>query len=688
MDRNRLLTTAIVAVAALVAGLLVSTVVSPVAADSGEGATAPVSTDQGLITAGGLHTCAVQDDGHVQCWGANDNGQLGNGTTAASTEPKTVLGVSTALAVTAGSTHSCVLIHDGSVRCWGNNGNGQLGNGTTSPPGPPSLAPVSVANLDDATAIAAGGFHTCALRADTTVACWGHNGSGQLGDGSGLGTSYVPVTVVHDDDADPSTDPVPLDDITAVTGGEYHSCAIRGTTGEVLCWGHNGFGQLGDGTTDDQPLPVVVSGLPDDDDHGDHDPHEARAITAGEGHTCAVLDDNTARCWGHNFYGQLGDDTTFAQPPDQEGTDSPTPVKVSHDADADPTAENIETLDGIVSITAGQFHTCVGLTGGEARCWGNNGRGQLGDTLVPQQNQATAVSVGGVTDARAVTAGGFHTCALADGNAMQCWGYNFHGQLGSYRSSAPRPVTVTALSGATDVTTGSGHACARLTTPAHTGRPVCWGSNANGELGADLSPSPADSTVPVEVFGLPEATLLSAGKEHTCGLPAGSQTPRCWGRNADGEIGDGTNTPTDQPVVVSGLTTATAVDAGGTLTGGTELGHTCARLADGGVRCWGANDFGQLGDDTTTGSNVPVTVVSDHDDDHLNTPEPPITDPVPLTGAASVSVGGLHSCAVMTTTRVRCWGGNAHGQVGDGTNGDRAQAVTVDLDPDEPEPDE
>lgn len=675
---------ALIALAAIVVAVLVPG--AAVVADTGEGTT-PVATEQGLITAGGLHTCAVLDSGAVRCWGANDTGQLGNGTTAASSVPTNVLGITTALSVSAGSTHTCSVLEDRTVRCWGNNGNGQLGNGSTSPPDAPVLSPVAVVGLADVASIAAGGFHTCALRTDTTVACWGHNGSGQLGDGSGLGTQYAPVAVLHDDDADDTTPLVPLTGVTAVAAGEYHTCAIRGPSGEVLCWGHNGFGQIGDGTTGtDRPTPVLVDGLPDDDGHA-HDPHEALAIAAGEGHTCVVLDDNTARCWGHNYYGQLGDDTTFAEPPDQEGTDQPTPVTVVHDVDPDPVAEDVQALPGLVSITAGQFHTCAALASGAARCWGNNGRGQLGDHPEPQRNQATAVAVSGLADARAVTAGGFHTCALVVGDDVTCWGNNVHGQLGAYRDRSPIPVTVTALSGATDVTTGDGHACARLSTPALTDQPVCWGHNTHGELGGDLAPSPDDSTVPVRVADLEHAALVTAGNEHTCALPSGSTTPVCWGRNDDGELGDGTSTARDHPAAVAGLSGVSQLSAGGALAGA-ERGHTCARLTDGGARCWGANGAGQLGDGTGTDRHAPVVVLSDHDDDHLDVPPPSHTDPVAITGVASVSAGGRHACAVVPGGKVRCWGSNAHGQLGDGTTGDRPYAVTVDRDPDEPDDDE
>ena len=185
-----------------------------------------------------------------------------------------------------------------------------------------------------------------------------------------------------------------------------------------------------------------------------------------------------------------------------------------------------------------------------------------------------------------------------------------------------------------------------------------------------------------------QADLLAAGNDHSCALPTGSNTPQCWGRNLYGQLGNGTNNGSDTPVPVSGITTASGVDAGGILTGGVELAHSCARLTDDSVRCWGAGDFGQLGNDSTSASNVPVTVLSDDNNDHLNTPPPDPTPPVALSEATSVSTGGLHSCALLSTGRVRCWGSNANGQLGDGTNTDRHFAVTVDKDPDEPEADE
>jgi alpha-tubulin suppressor-like RCC1 family protein len=694
-----------VAVAVVLLGTL-----SPIAvqAESNEGTTAPIVDDQRLITAGGLHTCAVLDTGHVQCWGANANGQLGNGTTAISPVPQEVDGITTALSVTGGSTHTCALLYGGTVQCWGNNGSGQLGNGRTSPPDAPVLKPVVVqddhdgnpatntVDLSGVTAIAAGGFHTCAVRTGGEVACWGHDGSGQLGNGSGGGTSYLPAKVVHDHDTDTTTPMVPLTGVTAVAAGEYHTCALIGATGAVKCWGNNGSGQLGNGAT---PLPAPdrtsatpVTGIPDGG-------HKATALTAGQAHTCAVLDDGTVRCWGQGFFGQLGNNTSG------DGNDTSTPVKAKRDIDGDPTFTpgDIGDIVGVTAIGAGQFHTCARITGGTVRCWGQNGRGQLGDGTT--SDRKVAFPVPGLSGVRAVTSGGFHTCVLKTGNALNCWGYNFYGQLGSYEPSSLVPVTVTALSGARTVDTGNTHACALVSTAEvpPTEAPQCWGSNANGELGTVLTPTPANSRIPVKVTSITDVgntppdipasapelePLMTAGNRHNCAIPWGSGTPQCWGRNTNGELGNGTNSPSTTPVPVSLLSNATQVSGGGELDAGVspqvEVGHTCALRSDGTVSCWGFNGYGGLGDESTTNRNAPVTVRSDHDNDHLKTTT---TANVDLTGATAVAAGGRHSCALVDDGRVRCWGRNFDGQLGDGTNDDRAYAVTVDTNDKEPDGD-
>src|SRR5438876_2882229 len=211
------------------------------------------------------------------------------------TQQFTATGVSAATAIEAGSFHTCARLDDGTVRCWGLNDSGQLGDGTTTN----ALTPVAVAGVAGAAAVSGGGFHTCARFSDGTLECWGRNGSGQLGD---------PATTTFS-----SPTPVRVTGITgaaSMTAGGFHTCALLGD-GSVRCWGQNDYGQLGNGTGDPvpdnpttfNPTPVTVSGIT-----------TAVAISAGGWHTCALLRDGTVQCWRHNMYGQLGDGSTTAPP--------------------------------------------------------------------------------------------------------------------------------------------------------------------------------------------------------------------------------------------------------------------------------------------------------------------------------------------------------------------------------------
>jgi alpha-tubulin suppressor-like RCC1 family protein len=191
------------------------------------------------IAAGSSHTCALLSDGTVKCWGFNDNGELGDGTTNGSITPVAVSNLTGVTAIGSGTYHTCAIVSGGGVECWGENDYGQLGNGASS------LTPVAVSNLNGATAIAAGRGHTCALLSDGTVECWGSDQYGELGNGTSGSSSSAPVVVSN------------LGRASAIVAGSNHTCALL-SGGTVQCWGLNDSGQLGNGTTTNSSTPVHV----------------------------------------------------------------------------------------------------------------------------------------------------------------------------------------------------------------------------------------------------------------------------------------------------------------------------------------------------------------------------------------------------------------------------------------------
>src|SRR5205809_1909445 len=355
------------------------------------------------VAGGGFHACMRLPDGTVQCWGRNNFGQLGNGdgNLADSSVPVAVRGLTTATRVVTGDSHTCALLGDGTVQCWGVGDSGQRGDGTFNNI---STVPVAVVGLSNAVAVAARGYHSCALLGDGTVRCWGRNVDGQLGDGTVADPATGPPG---------SSTPVQVSGITgaaAVIAGGYHTCALF-ADGTAQCWGRNDDGQLGDGTFTRSSTPVRVGGLTG-----------AAAVTGGFYHTCALLGDGTVQCWGRNAEGQLGDGSSI-------GTRAPT---------------RVIGITGALAVSGGFQHTCALLSDGTVQCWGRNAEGQLGDGTTT--SSSTPVRVGGVTGAVAVSAGILHTCALLANGTVKCWGAvgNGFGQLGNGATTgSSTPVTVT-----------------------------------------------------------------------------------------------------------------------------------------------------------------------------------------------------------------------------------------------------
>lgn len=241
-----------------------------------------------------------------------------------------------------------------------------------------------------------------------------------------------------------------------------------------------------------------------------------------------------------------------------------------------------------------------------------------------------------------VAAGTDHTCALTQSGAVFCWGYNEFGQLGNgTKENSQSPVAVTGLgSGVIAIATGHMHSCALISD----GTVKCWGRGKGGELGDSAW---SDSSTPVTVSGLSGVVALTLGAGHSCAvLSAGSA--KCWGSNYRGQLGDDSDTDSGVPVTVKGLSAVTSISAGS--------GHTCA-VAGGMATCWGSNADGQLGNGTTTNSFTPIPVTS------------------LLSGVAKIASASSHSCALLTSGAVKCWGYNAYGELGDGTRAARRTPV-------------
>ncbi len=588
------------------------------------------------IVAGFSHTCALDTSGAAYCWGLDSSGQLGNNSTAQSLVPAAVttsgvLSGKTLTQITAGSSHTCALDTSGTAYCWGANGNGQLGNNTTAK----SLVPIAVTTSGVLsgkilTQITAGFGHTCALDAAGLGYCWGANGNGQLGNSSTT-QSLVPVAVTTSGVLSGKA----LTQISADENGMY-TCALD-SAGAAYCWGAASFGQLGNGgvsSTPGVPVAVVTSGV-----------LSGKALTqiaTGSGSTCAVASTGAAYCWGQGVNGELGDNSTAS---------STSPVAV--------TMSGVLAGKTLTQVSLGTNFACALDASGAAYCWGLNTSGQVG-------NPATAthflVPVA-VTPQATITAGYTHSCVISNGKAY-CWGDNSDGELGNgSTTSSSVPVAVVTsgvLSGVTltQITAGFFFTCALSST----GAVYCWGFNSDGELGNN---STANSSVPVAVStsgalaGLTVTQISADSGFNACALSSAGAA-YCWGRNTDGQLGNNTITSSSVPVAVS----MSGVLAGKTLTqvtAGNDL--TCALDSTGLAYCWGDNLRGQLGNNSAANSSVPVAVTTSG-----------VLSGVTLT---QISAGNAFACALGSTGAAYCWGYNASGQLGNSSTASSSVPVAV-----------
>ena len=625
------------------------------------------------IIAGGSTTCAVVSEAaDLYCWGYNNAGQVGDGTTSNRVSPVKVPLPGPVVHAAVGANHACAAVGvNAELYCWGYNTSGQLGLGDGSPT--VNRTPVQVPGISNVFALTLGNSHTCVLAPE--MLCWGSSSAGQAGNGTTANTfsptpvqglpSDKPVTgiaaggshsiavidgiptlapaPVKDDETDypmkswglnssgqlasgttnnslvpTDVDWLPENPVSMVRSGASHSCAVTGE--EVWCWGSNDSGQIGDSTTTNRRTPVQVQGLP---------AGPVTDLQASGNRTC-VLINQEAWCWGAGSYYLLGDGNTVNRV---------LPARV-------------QGLPGTVSSFAlGSSHSCA-VSEGSAWCWGYGysnrlGTGTTADSKTPEK--VTGMPVGKTV--AAVFVGGSHTCAVAGAAAeLWCWGSQVGG-LGHGAENAASPAKVAGISGVTTVSAGTNFTCAVAS-----GTPYCWGNSPSGQIGQGGRNT---APVPSAVHGLEDITVtdLSATTTGVCAITDGFEA-YCWGANTNGQVGNGTTDNASTPVKVAVAGAVTSIGAGVshtvTVVGGVYTPQTIpvvtdAPAGDYPARAWGEASSGKLG----TGSFMAASL-------------PQIVDWKPGAQISRTAAGANHSCAIAGSD-VYCWGLNTSGQLGNGT---------------------
>ena len=355
--------------------------------------------------------------------------------------------------------------------------------------------------------IGTGAYHSCTLMASGQARCWGSDGNGQLGISGNNAARNTPVTLSSLGNG-----------VEAVIAGHFHTCAIL-DGGHPKCWGANVAGMVGDGTLVERNAPVDVIGLTSG----------VIAMAAGTDHTCALTESNNVSCWGTNSSGQLGSSASSTVPVSVTGINAT-----------------------VKAIVAGHNHTCILTAEGAVKCWGANEFGQLGNGSNTSSN--APVNVSGLNSGIAVlSAGGYTTCALTTSGDAKCWGANEFGQLGNGSNiDSNIPINVNGLgAGVLSIAPSAWHTCGVVAS----GAVKCWGSNSSGELGIGTG---ADSNEPLDVSGLDGGVAaIATGDRHSCALLTSGKA-KCWGANGAGQLGNGTHADSNVPVNVSQPQAATA----------------------------------------------------------------------------------------------------------------------------------
>ncbi len=685
--------------------------------DLGTGRTATALSVGGYDGSVSDFTCALLDDGHVKCFGFGLYGQLGQGSTASLGDGPSEMGANlpaialgtgrTATAISAGFLHACAILDNGSLKCWGDASSGQLGLGNTTRRGDStaaghqmgdSLPAVNLGAGRTAVAVAAGGYHTCALLDDGTVKCWGANYSGAVGVGSTNSQFSSPQGPLNFGAGRTAT---------AIASGATHSCALL-DDGTVKCWGSGIVLGLGTNTSVTAPAGPVNLGAG----------RTAVRLTGGGGTYCALLDDATVRCWGDNSAGQGGQESADVYIGDRSSEMGPNLAAI-----------DLGTGASAVALSPGGRSVCALLQDRRVKCWGDNASGQLGQGNTTRRGDSTAaghqmgddlpaIDLGTITvanpslsatqtaDESSANVGAdvhLHVTVTTTGDVpltgitvtdpnepdceqavpdlgvgedhtVDCVHTATLDDLAGYTNAATVDsdqtdpvdsnevevaVSVPAASGgALAVGVGINHACALLDSYAV----KCWGDNDYGQLGQgdtdDRGDGPGemgDELAPVDVGSGRVASMVTLGSLTSC-VRLDDHTAKCWGNNAGAQLGQAhVDTLGDEPGEMGDSLPAISLGTGRIATSVVAgTGHACALLDDGTVKCWGANTSGQLGLGNTTARIQMGNSLTAVDLGAGRT-------------ATAIAAKGNNTCALLDDGTVKCWGNNSNGQLGQGS---------------------
>ena len=666
-------------------------------------------TPLAVISAGENYNCAIKYDSTIWCWGQNNYGQIGHGSSSSYSYPTMVdlpPGIS-AKSISAGGYHACIISQNGDLYCWGWNSNGQLGLGNTTDSYTPTK--VQITGGRSVLAVSAGYAHTCVILDDSSIQCWGDNDYGQIGDGTNDDRNQ-PTTVILSGQNGPMQ----------ISAGHRSTCALF-DDGKLQCWGSNQYGQLGIGSTVDSASPQALTSI-------NH--LQAYDITVGETNACALFHDGAPRCWGENNYGQLGIGSTSTQYQPEivsgystsnnshsffAGFNYSIPISVAgwnynssmignsnqnlnwnednHILEINEglqvgnytvhlsftnqnniihqnvTFEIIYTVDifndrisshssGMSVIDRPSYNIPIEIeTGNDATCFitlndvnycqGTGSNGQLGYGSTGSPTTPTKINHF-EQPLKSLSMKNRHSCGIDYENSLWCWGYNNYGQLGigntnqyAERQEVTQDLTGKELGIVQQVDVGiNEHSCAIIDFSAY-----CWGYNNNGQLG-DSSYTNRNRPTKVKAPDNARFTDLSLGAYHTCGIIENGSV-YCWGYNNRGQLGDNSIDNANIPNytrIPGNKEKAIAITSG--------EHHTCALMDNNSIYCWGWNNYGQLGDGTYTNRNIPI-----------------ISQINPTNDIVQISAGLRFTCALIENGSIYCWGYNDYNQIeGDESN--------------------